>query len=379
MNVAFNASVLRSPHTGIGTYSKEIIAAITAFTDVNLQCFHLPQHAEHPKTKSPSGNFVSAVSATLRNVPGAYAARRRWLQHRFDQFCTAHKPALYHDPSLWPLHFDGPRVFTIHDLTHIYYPWTQPKTRLRAIERYMTQALASSPVILVDSQFIGDQVCEYYGVDAQRVIVAPPAAAARFSPRAPNDTQATLAKHGLGLRRFFLSLSTLEPRKNLTYTLRAHRLLPETVRREYPLVLVGASGWRDAAIKKEIKPGYAEGSVKVLGYADNDEVVDLLSSATSLVFPSLYEGFGFPVLEAMACGLPVITNHVASIPEVGGDACYYIDSDSYLSGKEAMLTFIESESAWQKHHQAGLVQAKKFSWKDTADGVVTAYHTALRI
>ncbi|MGN8344018.1 glycosyltransferase family 4 protein [Pseudomonas sp. SMV71] len=374
MRIAFNARILQAPRTGIGHYVAELAMALTREPDVHLSLFHgWGWSSQLPQAAMPG---YSRLGPLLRQVPGAYRARRWLEQKRFDQR-RSQVIDLYHEPSLWPLAFDGPTVMTLHDLTHLRYPETQPPARLREIERRLGHAVEQARLILTDSQFIADEVRQHFGLPAERLRVAPLGISARFHPREPEAIDGVLKAHGLEAGRYLLCVGTLEPRKNLSLALRAHAALPESVRQAFPLFIVGMSGWQQAQLNAELKSALADGHVCLAGYLPDEQVAQLLAGARALVFPSRYEGFGLPVLEAMASGTPVITTRCSAMPEVAGPAGNYCEPDDPQELREAMLRLIEDRQHWQACRAAGLQQATLFSWERCAKLTAAAYRQAL--
>lgn len=374
MRIALNARILRGPRTGIGHYVAELATALAREPDVQLSLFHgWGWSSELPQATLPG---YSRLAPLLRQVPGAYRARRWMEQRRFDQR-RCETIDLYHEPSLWPLAFEGPTVMTLHDLTHLRYPETQPLARLREIERRLDHAVQQAQLILTDSQFIADEAQRHFGVPAERLRVAPLGVAARFHPRSPEAVDSVLKAHGLEAGRYFLCVGTLEPRKNLSLALRAHARLPESIRQAFPLFIVGMSGWQHAQLNDELKKAMASGHVCLAGYLPDEQVAHLLAGARALIFPSLYEGFGLPLLEAMASGIPIITTRCSAMPEVAGQAGNYCQPDDPQGMRDAMCRLIEDHSHWQVCREAGLQQAALFTWERCAKVTAHAYRQVL--
>ncbi|MDB6441863.1 glycosyltransferase family 1 protein [Pseudomonas sp. 21TX0197] len=374
MRIALNARILRGPRTGIGHYVAELATALAREPDVQLSLFHgWGWSSELPQATLPG---YSRLAPLLRQVPGAYRARRWMEQRRFDQR-RCETIDLYHEPSLWPLAFEGPTVMTLHDLTHLRYPETQPPARLREIERRLDHAVQQAQLILTDSQFIADEAQRHFGLPAERLRVAPLGVAARFHPRSPEAVDSVLKAHGLEAGRYFLCVGTLEPRKNLSLALRAHARLPESIRQAFPLFIVGMSGWQHAQLNDELKKAMASGHVCLAGYLPDEQVAHLLAGARALIFPSLYEGFGLPLLEAMASGIPIITTRCSAMPEVAGEAGNYCQPDDPQGMRDAMCRLIEDHSHWQVCREAGLQQAALFTWERCAKVTAHAYRQVL--
>ena len=375
MRIALNARILQAPRTGIGQYLVELIEALRDDPQIELELFHGWGWSQLvPQAALPG---YSRWATLAKHVPWAYQIRRALDQHRFDRGAGQRRIDLYHEPSLWPLDFSGPMVMTLHDLTHVHYPQTQPRDRLAEIERRIGPALERAGCILTDSQFIADEICQYYGVAAERVKVAPLGYAPRFHPRQPEQLRGCLAELGLEPGGYLLCVGTLEPRKNLVQALRAHALLPETLRKRFPLLIAGMAGWRSDCFAAELQAALASGHVRMLGYQSDQMLAELLAGARLLLFPSLYEGFGLPVLEAMASGVPVLLSAQSALPEVAGPAGVYLEAGDDRGWCEAIIRLVEDEAEWQRHRTMGLQQAQQFSWKRCATITTAAYRLAL--
>lgn len=374
MRIALNARILQAPRTGIGHYVAELVNALRSDTDIEIELFHGWGWSSALPEAAMSG--YSRLTPLLRQIPGAYQARRWLEQKRFDQ-AHAHGIDLYHEPSLWPLAFDGPTVITLHDLTHLHYPETQPPARLQEIERRLAAGVRQAQVILTDSQAIADEAQSCFGLPAERFVVAPLGVAERFHPRDAHTIDPVLKAHAVTAREYFLCVGTLEPRKNLRLALRAHALLPEAVRQRFPLLIVGMAGWQREQFSAELRQALASGHVCLLGYLPDEHLAQLLAGARALIFPSLYEGFGLPVLEAMASGTPVVLTRASAMPEVAGDAGNYIEPDNADGLRDALIRLLDDQVHWQACREAGLQRARLFSWQRCAQATAGAYRQAM--
>ncbi|TIH10591.1 glycosyltransferase family 4 protein [Pseudomonas leptonychotis] len=370
MRVALNAGILRAPRTGIGQYLVELVQALAAYPEIELRLFNgWSWQSELPAAALPG--YSRASGLIKRWVPNAYALRRLVEQQRFNRGTAG--VDLYHDPSLWPFECNGPMVMTLHDLTHVHFPETQPADRLREIERHAARSVERAERILVDSHFIGEEVCRYYGVPTERVVVAPLGYAARFYPRTAAQLAAPLQALDLQPSRYLLCVGTLEPRKNLQLALRTYQCLPAALREQYPLVIVGMPGWRPEQLAEPLQRALASGQVRLLGYQSDTTIAELLAGARLLLFPSLYEGFGLPVLEAMASGTPVILSRSSALPEVAGEAGTYIDPQDEQACAEAIQQLIDDQPEWQRRRDTGLLRAEAFSWQRCAAITANVY------
>lgn len=376
MRIALNASILRAPRTGIGHYIAELTGALRRQPDLELSLFYGSSWGQDIPV-APMPGFSRWAAAAKRFIPGAYRLRRQIEQNRFDAGLARVAADLYHEPTLWPLDFDGPIVMTVHDLTHLHYPETQPRDRLAEIERRVGKGVEKAARILVDSAFIGSEVVKHFGLPSDRVVVAPLGCSSAFHPRDESATLDTLQPLGLAFRQYLLCVGTLEPRKNLRLALSAYARLPADIRARYPLVLVGMPGWREQEFVPELRKALATGQVRLAGYMGQGDLTNIIAGARALIYPSLYEGFGLPVLEAMASGTPVILSNRASLPEIAGTAGIIVDAADASQLTEAMRTMIEDDARWNACRQAGLDQAVRFSWEHCAAITAQTYRDAI--
>lgn len=370
MRLALNAGILRAPRTGIGQYLVELVQALSVDPEWEMTLFNgWSWQSSLPPAALPGYSRASAL--IKRWVPNAYTLRRMIEQQRFSRGLSG--ADLYHDPSLWPFEFDGPMVMTLHDLTHVHFPETQPQDRLREIERHAARSVERAQRILVDSAFIGAEVCRHYGLSEDRVAIAPLGYAARFYPRSAQQLLPCMKQLGLNPGQYLLCVGTLEPRKNLQLVLHAYELLPSDVRARCPLVIVGMPGWRSEQLAAPLQRAVTSGQVRLLGYQDDATVAELLAGARLLAFPSLYEGFGLPVLEAMASGVPVLLTRSSALPEVAGEAGTYVDAQDAHSCAQTMQRLIDDQTYWQHCRDAGLQRAQAFSWQRCAQITASVY------
>ncbi len=210
----------------------------------------------------------------------------------------------------------------------------------------------------------------------ERIDVTPLAARAAFAPQSQERTQEVLAALQLP-SEFFLYVGTLEPRKNVEGLLDAYAALPLGMRMERPLVIAGAWGWKAETLREKLPARGLRESVRLLGYLHDGPLAALYSACTTLVWPTWYEGFGLPPLEAMACGAPVIVSNVASLPEVVGDAGVLLDPNAPATWTEAMRR-MATDADWRKALQRRAIErAGRFSWDTCATATAAAYRKVL--
>lgn len=376
IRVAFNATPLLSPATGIGNYIIELGAALTRGGAVDPYSYYRFRW-EHGAPVSPGtvGERPARLASRMKPWIPMRRAMRRASQLRFSTGVRQHRIQLYHEQNYIPLYYDVPLVITIHDLSWIRYPQAHPPDRVRWLQRELPRAIDRAQAILVDSQFIRDEVLTTFGMDTARVHVAHLGVSDAFRPRPAESTAPALAALGLSPGGYLLTVGTIEPRKNLRHLLDAFATLPPALRERFPLVIAGAQGWRSTALLAGLRKLGAQ--VRFLGSVERSTLLNLYSGAALFVFPSVYEGFGLPPLEAMASGIPVIVSDRASLPEIVGDAGLTTDPDDPETTAALVRELLEDPRRRADMAQRGIRRAASFDWQRCARVTNAVYHRVL--
>lgn len=375
LRVGINATALLSPRTGIGQYVYHLGRECLEAADVSPTFFYgtwKTQLREHPLP-----NIDTIKNSIKIAIPWSYEIKNLIFQVPFSMGLLKHPVDVYHEPSFLAYRFPGPSVITVHDLSWIRHPETHPKQRLAAMDRYFPRSLERATAILTDCSFVKQELVELFGVNPKRVTPVPLGISSEFSPRAPEECTAYLAEHGLVFGQYVLSVGTLEPRKNIANLIDAYLMLPTNLQRRFPLVLVGMCGWLNSGLEARMKPLVDRGMIKLLGFAPEAVMPLIYSGAAAFVFPSLYEGFGLPPLEAMACGVPVISSQTSSLPEVVGDAGILIDPYNVDAIVDSLRRVLEDRAFAERLSQQGIRRAAGFSWKRTAAETIGVYRCVL--
>ena len=272
----------------------------------------------------------------------------------------------------------GKRVATVHDMSYKVYPETvRLKTKLM-LNLSLKRSCKRAHKIITVSEFSKQEIIRYMNINADKIVVAPNGLAHDiFKPQ--TDIQKTEAvKQRYNIQgEYFLYLGTLEPRKNIERLVEAYSALKKETSNVPLLVMAGRKGWLYDSIFKKVKELKLEQSIIFTGYAEDEDTPLLLSGATAFVFPSLYEGFGLPPLEAMACGTPVLTSNCSSLPEVVGDAAILVDPYSVAEITQGMKNLMTDENLRTELSQKGMERAKLFTWDNTADIIYNVYKELL--
>lgn len=266
-------------------------------------------------------------------------------------------------------------VYTLYDLHFLEVPdLTTEENRSKCFEGVFSASIHADFVIAISS-FSKDTFLKtfpHYPVDRMATVYL----GSRFEGN-PDGFGRSERNAGLHTDAFWLAVGTLEPRKNLRRLLRAFARYRTQGRLDYPLVLAGGSGWMEDDLDDFIRDLGLGESVRVLGYVTDEDLGWLYHNCYCFVYPSLYEGFGLPVLEAMSLGAPVITSKTTSLPEVGGDAAWYVDPYQEEELVQAFMKFETDEGYRAEMRRSALNQAKKFSWEVSALKVLEIYRRVI--
>lgn len=272
-----------------------------------------------------------------------------------------------------------PVVVTIHDISFEHFPDIFTKKEMFIQKNLIPYAARKSQKILTVSEYSKKDICEYYGCDAEKVVVT-------YNGKSDAFKKLDLsAEHKKELRNkyqlpdeYILYVGNIQPRKNLKRLLQAYVKYAGNNTDVKPLVIVGKKAWMYDSIFEEIKKCELEKQVYFTGYVDEEDLVKLYTEALFFVYPSIFEGFGLPVLEAMSCGTPVVTSNVTSIPEVAGEACCTIDPFDVDAICNALRAFSTNAQLREEYAEKGLKQAEKFDWKITAQQTEQVYNELCR-
>ena len=264
-----------------------------------------------------------------------------------------------------------PVVATIHDVIGQKHPeWVNPQFRAAKNALFKKTALWADHIITI-SEFSKKDITEVLNIPAEKIsVVAQGVNPDFFQQISDSEKEAVLKKYRLN-KGFFVMVGTLQPRKNIIRAIQAHALLPSAIRKQHPLVVIGQEGSRTEAIKQALQQHEQNGDGRWLQYVPRADLFALLQSAQALLFPSLYEGFGLPVLEGFASQIPVIAANTTSIPEVAQDAAFLVDPLDIHDIGVAMKHSLEQNNS--KKIQRGLLLAQAFSWLTTAQKTAQIY------
>lgn len=375
LKLAVNAGALLAPSTGVGQYVQHLMQEVVKYNDIEAQFFYAKAWSEVVGAP-PDAIWRGARrfrSSLGRILPNAYIVSRWYQQLNFWRGTTRTKFDLYHEPNFMPFRFKGPTVVTVHDLSFIAHPDSHPKDRVSALNKYVPWAVNKAEHVIVDSEFTRREVMSAFGISETKVSAVHLGVSNCFYPRDAVDCASWLSTQRLTYRGYVLAVGTIEPRKNVLGLIQAYAALPQELRDRFPLVIAGMKGWRDAEINACLRGVRGKLDVRVLGYVDSAMLPILYAGARLLAYPSIYEGFGLPPLEAMASKTPVIAANSSSIPEVVGTAAILVDPYDTGAISEQLRRLLEDDDAAEKLAEAGFERAKCFTWTSCAGKTVEIY------
>lgn len=388
MQVILAVDAIGAPLTGIGRYAFELAQRLPAHAGMEqvryfshgrwLNAADLIRSA----TASQGGDSTAANRASLRSrLAGNKLAVRAFhavTPHFFRWRLRDDTNSLFHSPNYFLPPFSGCSVATIHDLSHIFLPQFHPAARVDYLNRALPFTFRQADFLITDAESVRREVIAHFNWPMDRIAAVPLGVAPDFYPRPVIDLVSVLQHYGLIPGGYTLYVGTIEPRKNLERLLIAYESLPVQVRQRWPLVLAGARGWQSGALHNRIGRGAAAGWVRYLEYVPQHDLPLVYAGARLFAYPSLYEGFGLPPLEAMASGVPVVTSNVSSLPEVVGGAALTIDPLDISALSAALARGLEDETWRALAVSLGLERAAVLTWAGCVDKTVAIYVKVLQ-
>ena len=362
----------RVPQAGIAHYVYNIYKNMSGLDKTNsyevfgLSFFGKPKDFKNNFPKGTKFNLIQHIPGKVWNIsnrrlalpPIEFLIGKKADAYIFTQF------------RLYPSLFAKKRFVMIYDIAFEHLPQFIEKKNLQYLKRRVPEAAKKADKIITISEFTKKDIVDTYGIEADKIIVSHCAVdSVRFKKTKLNLE--VRSKYNLP-GSYLLYLGTIEPRKNITKLVQAYSALPNSIKDKYPLVLAGGGGWNDEGIKKSIAEARLNSNVITTGYVDEDDIPMLYSGATLFLYPSNFEGFGMQILEAMSCEVPVVTAKNSSLPEVGGDAAYYVNEKSIKSISTGIEQLLLNPSLRKSFIKKGKEQTKKFSWENSAQKIIDA-------
>jgi glycosyltransferase involved in cell wall biosynthesis len=366
--IGINATVISAQYAGAGAYAFNLVKQLAAI-DKDHRYIVFANADMVRQWNIHSGNFLFVPVSIKRPL-----LRMIWEQLILPLHIKKYRITIMHCPHYSvPVFGNCTKVVTFHDVSLITMPHLHLTSKHWFFSKMMAWASHHAKAIIAVSQSTKNDVAKLFDIDLRAIHVVHEACNTSFMPIQDKlAVQRICTKYGIPAGEFILFVGMLEPRKNIVTLLRAYKTMLQKGLKLL-LVIAGRKGWMYDDIYKTVKELSLENQVVFTGYVDDIDLPFIYNGATCFVYPSLYEGFGIPVLEAMACGVPVITSNVSSMPEIAGDAALLVDPIDADGLCTAMCKLIEDNVLRHTLGEKGIARARDFSWEKMARETVTVY------
>lgn len=367
MKVLINAQSIGNTRAGIGNYTYNL-----------LQAFVRMGHSDNVSIAIHKGS--KALSELFPQLTMVEAGRNLYKYLPIDVLRLSKSFDVYHEPNYVPRPFRGATVVNIFDMSYVLFPQYHPWKRVQML-RFFEKRMRSADRIITASQSAKREIVSLLKVPEDKIVVTPLGVSSGFGPIQENRALFQTIRKRYNLpEQFLLYVGTIEPRKNLERLIEAFGMAKERIGKiAIGLVLAGGKGWLNDPIYSRVRELNLLDDVTFTGYVLEEDLPILYNMALAFVYPSLYEGFGLPPLEAMACGVPVITSNVSSLPEVVGDAGILIDPCNVDELSDAILRVVLSTELRKSLSDKGIKQASLFTWEKCAGETLTVYEECFQL
>lgn len=383
LDLILGADPLRPPLTGIGRYTYELARRLSESDEITrLRYFSMGQWLDDPltalkQTADSNASRPAQDKSTLRDRLSANRAAvlafSQVSPYFFKWRLRNNKNAIFHSPNYIVPPFSGKTVSTVHDLSHIFHPKFHPQARVDYLRLTLKTSLKHTDMVITVSETVRQEMIDLKLLASDRIQAIHLAADTVFHPYPKQALEPVMQALNLQAWQYTLYVGTIEPRKNVERLIEAYETLPIGLRSQFPLVIAGGKGWNSESIHGRMARAQSEGWLRYISFVDQKFLPQLYAGARLMAYPSLYEGFGLPIVEAMASATPVLTSNTSCMPEVAGGAAYLVnplDVESIRHGLEHCL----SDETWQAEARAkGLARSARLSWDHCASETIAVY------
>lgn len=355
MKIAIDTQTILGQRSGFGFYVKNLVETL--------------------KQVDPKNNYI--LIAPDREKDFSTPERFIWDQFIFPKKVKLQNADILHQPCFSaPVFYKAKKIVTVHDIIPLKFPKNLPLASRLFYSKWMTYSYRYADLIIADSECTKKDLIKYLKISENKIRVIHLATSKSFKPESSYKNITNIKDKYKTGEKYFIHVGTIEPRKNLPFLVSSYAKAVKAGIAEN-LVIVGKHGWYYESLFDLVKKLHLENKIIFTGYADDSDIPALYSGATALTFPSIYEGFGFPPLEAMACGTPVISSNTSSLPEVVSNAGILLPPKDEKEWAKKMIEISNNKKLAQKLRIKGLAQAKKFSWEETAKKTIKVYEEVM--
>jgi len=362
MRIAVNTRFLLYQNlSGFGVFINEIFSRLVKeHPDIEFTfIFDRPYH--------PSFIYNENVKAKVLFPPARHPILKFiYYQFSLQKFINRNNFDLFISPdSELPLHLNCPSLLVLHDINFFHNTNYLSGLNRRYMTYFTPKFLKAATHIVTVSEFCKKDIEDYFPFTKNKVGVVYNAASDYFKPLTDNEILINRNKYSNG-KPYFLFIGAITPRKNLANLIKAYNIFRKNTNQNYPLIIVGGQMHKDKDLDNELKNTEYKSDIYLLGNVSNKDIAQIVGSAFALVFPSQFEGFGIPIVEAMKAGIPVITSNISSMPEIAGNAALLVDPFNPDSIAEAMILLTNSQPLYDDLKIKALQRVKNFSWEQSA-------------
>lgn len=378
VKILLDVSAVSLPLSGIGRYTLELAGQLPLCPGVEEVAYLAGERVQSNfdpaaiQPPPPASRFRQWLKPLLpyKLLLGPYRRRRaRALAAGLHDY----RDYLFHSPNFSLPPVEGRAVATLHDLSVFHFPQFHPRDRVNYLRDQIAHSIARADHLVTDSAFVRDELLHLFELPVDKVTAVPLGVDASFRPRRAAELQAVMARYGLRAGAYLLSVGTIEPRKNLAALLRVYQSLSQELRRQYPLVIAGAYGWNSGQVMAQVEQMRGAGELIYLDYVPEPDLPALYAGAAVFCYLSFYEGFGLPVLEAMASGVPVICARGSALDELCAGCAEQADPYDDKVIQESLQKALQDQVWRSEAREAGLARAATFTWQRSARKLVEVF------
>lgn len=371
MRVGIEGSVLQRKHkTGVDYYTWGLVqSVIRQMPSDEFEVGYFKSSSGYPDLQSKNVEYkVASITYRLYNILFRYLVPKA-----YDRVTKMNADVvLFPNFVRWPLNRINKSVVVVYDTAYIDKPEYVPTRLKKYLTRFVPKAVNKADRVIAISESTKKAIIKHYRVDESKIAVINPALDhAVYRPVPSRGVEKVKNQYGIK-KEYLLYLGTIEPRKNIASIIKAYSQLPDGVRSKYQLVLAGGKGWLDDDIEALISNSNP-GEIVKTGYVENKDKPALYTGAEVFIYPSIFEGWGMQVVEAMACGTPVITADNSSLPEAGGKAAAYVKAGNDSQLTRAIQDMLKNKSSYNMRVKLGLEHAAKFTWEKSGSQLKTVF------